>query len=181
MNFTASIPSAIHGLRNGDLCVLWVKPRAFGIISLHACSYIDKVYVEKDNGGKLIKHNRFMAVDEDRCHVICPSREKDTKATQGSIISCYDFIGVRIFENIYAEIKDPRGIALDADGNIYICDQVLGGIHVLSPEGLRIRMIQDGCPKRPLGIGFNKSINLFAVTQGNPDYQQVVMFSVGPP
>ena len=174
-------PSAIHGLRNGDLCVLWEEPIAFGIISLCGGSYKDKVYFERDTNGNLLRHNRQMAVDEDRHHMIRPYQQTYKKVKQGTIVTCYDFNGNRKFEHFYAEIKDPRGIALDADGNIYMCDLILGGIHMLSPEGLPIRMIQEGCPPRPLAIGFSKSMNMFAVTQSRPEYQKVVIFSIGPP
>ena len=174
-------PTTIHGLRNGDLCVLWERPSAFGIISICGGSYQEKVYFEKDTNGKMINHIRRMAIDEDRHHVIISYPKGGRKAKQGTIIDAYDFDGNKVFENNLYELKDPRGIALDTDGNIYICDRSLGGIHVLSPKGLFIKMIQEGCPKWPLGIGFSKSMNMFAVTQSNPEYQKVVIFSIGPP
>lgn len=174
-------PTAIHGLRNSDLCVLWENPKAFGIISLCGGLYQEKAYFERDSDGKVVWHNKRMAIDEDKGHVVCLYAKTVYPNWKITKIVSYDFNGNRIFENDHAEIIDPRGVALDADGNIYICDMFKGGIHVCSPEGLHIRMIQESCIKRPLGIGFSKSMNMFAVTQGNPDYQQVVMFSIGPP
>ena len=174
-------PTALHGLRSGDLCVLWNEPQAFGIISVCGGSYEDKVYFANDTGGKLIKHNKRMVIDEDRCHMICSYRINSSETGKTAIVASYDFNGNQIFERSFSEIKDPRGIGLDADGNIYLCNLDLGGIHVLSPEGLHIRMIKEGCPRWPLGIGFNKSMNSFAVTQSNPDCRQVVMFSILPP
>ena len=174
-------PTHIHGLRNGNLCVLWEGPFAFGIISQCGGSYEDKVYFEKDTDGRLIKHNRRMVIDDNRNCVIVSYPINNRKAKQGTSIVSYDFFGNQIFQNNLAEIKDPRGMALDADGNVYICDLGYGKIHVLSTEGLHIRVIQEGCPKQPLAIGFYKSKNMFAVTQTKPDHQTLVVFSIGPP
>ena len=174
-------PTAIYGLQNGDLCILWEEPDAFGIISLCDGSYKDKVFFERDTGGKSIHHNRRLVVDEDRHHMICAYRKKSNEAGKITAIASYDFDGNKVFDNSILEIKDPRGMALDADGNIYICDLDQGKIHVLSPDGIHIRMINEGCPEQPLGIGFSKSTNVFAVTQWTPGYQKVVLFSIEPP
>ena len=177
------IPTAIHGLQNGDLCVLWEGPKAFGIISLFGGSFQEKRYFERDSNGESICHTRRIAVDEDRNHIICSFTqvEENSNAEQIAIVAAYDFNGNQIFKNSLAEIRDPRGMALDADGNIYICDPSLGCIHLLSTKGFHIRMIQEGCPEQPLGIGFYKPMNIFAVTQSQPECQNVVLLSIGPP
>ena len=174
-------PTAIHGLRNGDLFVLWEWPDAFGIISQCGGSYKEKLYVNRDSNCKLIKHNRRMVVDEEKHHVIFVYAAGVRKADKVHTLVSYDFNGNPIFEHRLTYVKDPRGIALDADGNIYVCDHGFGKIHVLSPEGLLVRIISDGCPVHPLGIGFKKSMNMFAVTQTKPEYQKVLLFAIRPP
>lgn len=171
-------PGAIHGLRNGDIAVLWNNPSAFGIISLLGSSYRDKIYIRKDNEGKVIKHNRRMAVAEDRCHVVMVGKNIVDEGTK--TIICYDFEANRIFEYRNSNIIDPRGIALDKDGNIYLCEHKHGRIYVLSAEGLLSRVIQDGCPISPFAIGFSRKENKFAVTCAYPKYQSVIFFSILP-
>ena len=164
-------PTAVHGLRNGDLIVLWDGPQSVGIITFYCGSYIERKYFKSDSKGNAIRHRNRLAVDEDRHHVVLSWKGINTAA-----VSCYDFDGNKIFE--HANIKDPRGMALDGDGNIYVCESQLGRICVLSPEGLMVRIIQEGCPKYPLGIGFSKTGNTFAVTQRKPDFTKVMFFSI---
>ncbi len=46
-------------------------------------------------------------------------------------------------------LNDPRHIALDADGNIYISDPGVHQVHVFSPQGRRLRSIgEPGGPQR---------------------------------
>ena len=150
-------PGAIHGLRNNDIAVLWGFPQAFGIITLTGGSYHEKVYFDKDKNQKKLDSYFFMAVDEARGHVIIPS---DTDHT----IYCYDFEGNTIFAYHDIEIESPGGVAIDGDGNIYVCDEKQGTIIVLSPAGILLRIIKDECPPRPFGIGFKEDGKTFAVT-----------------
>ena len=150
-------PVAIHGLRNNDIAVLWGCPQAFGIITLTGGSYHEKVYFDKDKNQKKLDSYFFMAVDEARGHVIIPS---DTDHT----IYCYDFEGNTVFAYHDIEIESPGGVAIDGDGNIYVCNEKQGTIIVLSPAGILLRIIKDECPPRPFGIGFKEDGKTFAVT-----------------
>ena len=150
-------PVAIHGLRNNDIAVLWGCPQAFGIITLTGGSYHEKVYFDKDKNQKKLDSYLFMAVDEARGHVIIPS---DT----GHTIYCYDFEGNQIFAHHDIEIESPGGVAIDGDGNIYVCEEKQGTIIVLSPAGILIRLIKGECPPQPFGIGFKEDGKTFAVT-----------------
>ena len=142
-------PKAIHGLRNGDIAVLWNSPWAFGIITPTAGPYNERVYFNKDNNQRKLNSNGFMAVDESRGHVILPGKRDRT-------IYCYDFEGNEVFATHDVKIAAPTGVAVDGDGNIYVCEQKHGAIIVLSPAGILIRMIEDECPTEPLGIGFKE-------------------------
>ena len=155
-------PVAMHGLRNNDIAVLWQGPWAFGIITLTGGSYHEKVYFNKDKTQKKLNSLGFMAVDDARSHVILPSASNHT-------IYCYDFEGNQRFA--YHDIKIASlGVAIDGNGNIYVCEQIQGTIIVLSPAGALIRLIKDECPPRPLGISFKEDGKTFAVTQiASPD------------
>ena len=151
-------PVAMHGLRNNDIAVLWHGPWAFGIITLTGGSYHEKAYFNKDKNQKKLDSNGFMAVDEERGHVILPSQRDHT-------IYCYDFEGNQVFAYHDTKIEIPRGVAIDGNGNIYVCQRIQGTIIVLSPAGILIRLIKDECPTKPLGIGFKEDGKTFAVTQ----------------
>ena len=151
-------PVAIHGLRNNDIAVLWGCPWAFGIITPTGGSYHEKVYFNQDKGQKKLTSNGFMAVDDEREHVILPSQRDHT-------IYCYDFEANQVFAYHDINIVSPRGVAIDGDGDIYTCESSRGNIIVLSPAGILIRFIIDESPTRSLGIGFIEDGKTFAVTQ----------------
>ena len=166
------IPKALCALNNGDLAVTWDKPVAFGIISCQLWkndgkvfrdvdgsgqSYCEKVYFNKDKTGRQFKSFGYMAVDEDRLHVI-------QSCSVDKAVYSFDFEGSPVFCYNNEALKEPRGVALDGEGNIYICDYSLGAVHVVSAEGMDITIIKEGCPSMPLAIGYNKSRNVFAVT-----------------
>ena len=154
-------PLAIHGLRNNDIAVLWSSPLAFGIITLTGGSYHEKVYFNKDKNQKKLRSNGFMSVDEERGHVILPSKTDIT-------IYCYDFEANQVFAYHDIMVTAPTGVAIDGDGNIYVCDEMQRALIILSPVGILIRIIRDECPTRPLGIGFKDNGKTFVVT----DYKQ---------
>ena len=164
-------PVAIHGLRNSDIAVLWKSPWAFGIITLTGGSYHEKVYFDKDKNQKDLITNGFMAVDEARSHVILPSERDHT-------IYCYDFEANQIFAYHDTKIARPRGVAIDGDGYIYVCEEKQGTIIVLSQSGNLSRIIKDELPTRPLGIGFKEDGKTFAVTQFGPRSADVHFLSL---
>ena len=164
-------PVAIHGLRNNDLAILWNAPWAFGIIALTGGSYHEQVYFNKDKNQKELTSNGFMAVDEALGHVILPSVIDHT-------IYCYDFEGTQVFAYHDIKIVSPRGVAIDGDGNIYVCEEKQGTIIVLSPAGNPSRIIKDESPTRPLGIGFKEDGKTFAVTQFGPRSADVHFLSL---
>lgn len=167
-------PLAIHGLSNGDIAVLWSDPAAVGIIALKGGSYKEKIYFDKDKQGRSLVSNTYMAVDETRQRFILPG--KSAQAT--GIVRCYDFNGNKIFGSTYGKMIDPRGVALDADGNIYVCANETCVIFVLSPKGSYIKVIEEVFPTQPLALAFNKEGSILAVTQTAPDSRAVDFFSL---
>ena len=152
-------PGAICGLKNGDIAVAWKDPVAFGLVDVNK-AIVDKVYFCQDKAGRTLKSFDFMAVDEERSHVIQP-------CTTDKAVYCFDFNGNPKFKYTNPELKDPRGVALGRDGNIYVCnyDFYASCIHVISPTGSASRLIKDGCPRCSLAIAFNKDGDSFVVSE----------------
>ncbi|MEW8546020.1 MAG: hypothetical protein AB2693_21055, partial [Candidatus Thiodiazotropha sp.] len=166
----ARTPKALFGLSNGDLAISWSDPVAFGIITGLFGSYKENVYFTCDKAGRQLKSFDYVSIDEDREHVIQP-------CAVDKAVYCFDYEGQPIFKYIHEELKDPMGVGVDCEGNIYVCDKA-GGIHVISPEGQAVCIIKEGCPETPLAIGFSLDRKSFAVTQYSGHYADVHFFSV---
>ena len=162
-------PKAIQGLKTGDMAVAWSNPVAFGIISVDE-EQREKVYFSKDKSGRELKCFEYMAVDEKRSHVIQPCSKDDA-------IYCFDLEGTPKFKYTDTKCSSPRGVAVDRNGNIYVCSWFPHVIHAISPTGVAIQIIEEGVPIYPLAIAFRKDGEEFAVTQGN-DYRVVTFFSL---
>ena len=111
-----------------------------------------------------------MAVDENRPHVIQP-------CTTDKAVYCFDFNGNPKFKYKNKDYFNPRGVAVDGYGSIFVCDYNNHVIHVISPTGNALRVIQEseGCPKYPYAIGSKMNGEEFAVTCCSP-YRQVTFF-----
>ena len=166
-------PMAIHGLRTGDIAVAFDDPVAFGIISFDDITEPTEkihVYFSHDKEGRKLKTFDYMAVDENRSHVIQP-------CTRDKAVYCFDFNGSPKFKYKGKGNFDPSGVAMDGYGSIFVCDRINHAIHVISPAGNALRVIQEseGCPSWPLAIGFKKNGEEFAVTSCS-SYCQVTFF-----
>ena len=161
-------PQAICGLKHGDLAVAWSDPVAFGIITVDDVS-IEKVYFCQDKGGRKLKCFQFMAVDERRSHVIQPCKHDEA-------VYCFDLEGNPKFKYTNTELQDPSGVALDRDGNIYVCDNSAHAIHVISATGGGIRIVWEGCPYGPAAIAFGKNGEEFAVTKHSGERHTLTFF-----
>ena len=181
--FTSSTkykPKAIHGLRTGDIAVAFDDPVAFGIISFDDIPEPTEkihVYFSHDKEGRELKNFDYMTVDENRSHVIQP-------CTADKAVYCFDFNGNPKFKYKNKDNFCPMGVAVDSYGSIFVCDSIYGNsaIHVISPAGNALRVIQDsdGCPGKPLAIGFKKNGEEFAVTCCSP-YRKVTFFGFQKP
>ena len=155
-------PRAIHGLRTGDIAVAFDDPVAFGIISFDDIPEATEkihVYFSHDKEGRELKNFDYMAVDENRSHVIQP-------CTKDKAVYCFDFNGNPKFKYKGKDNFCPMGVAVDGYGSIFVCDYIYNSaIHVISPAGNALRVIQisEGCPGWPLAIGFKKNGEEFAV------------------
>ena len=117
-----------------------------------------------------------MAIDENRSHVIQP-------CTTDEAVFCFDFNGNPKFKYKGKDNFYPRGVAVDGYGSIFVCDYNNDAIHVISPTGNALRVIQksEGCPTLPLAIGFKKNGEEFAVTKRGSPYRQVTFFGFQKP
>jgi sugar lactone lactonase YvrE len=64
----------------------------------------------------------------------------------------------------------PRGIAVDASGNVFVADNSIDVIYEYSPSGTRTTFA-TGVAGGPMGMTFDSSGNLFVGTQGGAIYQ----------
>ena len=172
-------PKAIHGLRTGDIAVAFDDPVAFGIISFDDIPEPTEkihVYFSHDKEGRELKNFNYMTVDENRSHVIQP-------CTTDRAVYCFDFNGNPKFKYKGKDNFNPRGVAVDGYGSIFACDHNNDAIHVISPTGNAVRVIQESedCPERPLAIGFKKNGEEFAVTQECQPWRQVTFFGFQKP
>lgn len=55
--------------------------------------------------------------------------------TQEMAVYCFDFDGNPNFQYRESDLLYPGGVALDRDGNIYVCVNHANAIFVLSPSG----------------------------------------------
>ena len=172
-------PNAIHGLRTGDIAVAFDDPVAFGIISFDDIPEPTEkkhVYFSHDKEGRELKNFDYMAVDENRSHVIQP-------CMKDRAVYCFDFNGNPKFKYKGKNDFYPRGVAVDVYGSIFVCDSGNNAIHVISPAGNGLRVIQRsaGCPIEPLAIGFKKNGEEFAVTRFYSSPRQVTFFGFQKP
>ena len=174
-------PKAVHGLRTGDIAVAFDDPVAFGIISFDDISEPTMkihVYFSHDKEGRELKTFDYMAIDENRSHVIQP-------CTTDKAVYCFDFNGNPKFKYKGKGNFNPRGVAVDGYGSIFVCDSIYNNsvMHVISPTGNALRVIKqsEGCPGYPLAIGFKKNGEEFAVTKNCSSYRQVTFFGFQKP
>ena len=174
-------PRAIHGLRTGDIAVAFDDPVAFGIISFDDIPEPTEkihVYFSHDKEGRELKNFDYMAVDENRSHVIQP-------CTTDRAVYCFDFNGNPKFNYKNKDNFYPRGVAVDGYGSIFVCasSNYNHAIHVISPAGNALIVIQrsEGCPEYPAAIGFKKNREEFAVTEGSTSQRQVTFFGFQKP
>lgn len=79
-----------------------------------------------------------------------------------AIISC-TLSGEKIFEFRDNDLRDPNGIAVDSEGNIYVCCGGKHCVYQLEKEGMTGRIFLRGF-KYPHALGFNARLDQFFVT-----------------
>ena len=165
------IPKALCAVGSCDIAITWEKPVAFGIISVQGGFYREKSYFTKDQSGRQLKSFDFMAVDRKHQRVIQP-------CVIDRAAYCFSFEGKPIFAYKNEDLQEPRGVTVNSDGIILVCNETNpGSIHILSQNGHVIKVIKDHCPVYPLAIAFNKDGNCFAVSQKSGTWDKIFFFS----
>jgi DNA-binding beta-propeller fold protein YncE len=82
-------------------------------------------------------------------------------------VTCYTIKGDKLWEyKDESVLKDPRGVTVDNDGNVYVTSYSSTNVVVIEPDGRQGRQIlsSDDGLKNPIGISFDKSKNSLIVT-----------------
>jgi DNA-binding beta-propeller fold protein YncE len=81
-------------------------------------------------------------------------------------VTCYTIKGDKLWEfKDESMLKDPRGVTVDNDGNVYVASHSSSSVVVLEPDGRQGRQILSNDYEliAPTGIYFDKSKNSFIV------------------
>ena len=164
---TKYMPVALYGLSNGDMAVSWGEPCAFGIVrSTKYFHYEETRYFDRDRTGRTFKSFLSMAVDEKRLHVI-------QACTEDKKVYGFDFEGNPKFAYSHRDLQKPYGVTLDTDCNIYVNSYTNSCMHIISPDGIAIRILRDNCRlTKPIHLAFKRGTDEFAVTKH--DFQRKV-------
>ena len=151
-------PKAICALSSCELAISWEDPVAFGIIVLQGGSYSEICYFTKDKTGRVLKTFDHMTVDKKLRHIIQP-------CAIDRMVYCFRLDGEPVFVYKNDELTQPRGVAVNSDGIIFVCNMVAkGSIHILSEYGLPVTVVKESVPTYPLAVTVTKEGDRFAVS-----------------
>ena len=166
---TKYMPVALYGLSSGNMAVSWRKPCAFGIVTFTKYfRYEETRYFDRDRTGRAFESFLFMAVDEKRLHVI-------QACTVDNKVYGFDFEGNPKFAYSHRDLQNPSGVALDIDGNIYVNNNSNSCMHIISPDGMAIRILRDNCLRLSIGLVFKIGTDELAVTKYNAEHNVSIM------
>ncbi|KAL3888590.1 hypothetical protein ACJMK2_000955 [Sinanodonta woodiana] len=127
----------------------------------------DKYYLSLINMNGDVKSFHHFDCTGSYCNHVALDKDKTrvyvTSSGNNSLL-CFDIDGNIQFTYSPDNLRFPSGVSVDWDDNIYVLGFNSHNIHQLSPDGSVIQVIQDGVPKNPRGICFDKSKYLFYVT-----------------
>ena len=87
-----------------------------------------------------------------------------------STVTCYTIKGEKLWEFTDASVlKDPRGVTVDNNFNLYVTSCGSNTVVVLEPDGIQGRQLRssDDGLNGPIGIYFDKAKNSLLVTNRN--------------
>ncbi|KAH3810224.1 uncharacterized protein LOC127834379 [Dreissena polymorpha] len=72
------------------------------------------------------------------------------------------------------DLGNAAGLAIDTEGNIYVCGANSNSVHVVSPSGERVKVLVTGDNiSYPRAVAYNAREKKLLVTQGDQDYVKV--------
>ncbi|KAK3611254.1 hypothetical protein CHS0354_003883 [Potamilus streckersoni] len=84
-----------------------------------------------------------------------------------SAVYCFGFIGKLLFKYKSKELKNPEGIGVDSDDNVYVLDGDSGHLHILSSAGQVLKIITSGIPRKQRKLCFTHSKDVFFVSDNS--------------
>ena len=143
-------PLSLIGLRDGRIGITWKCPPSFEIVDISGEDMTQVRYYTGDSSGRRFKSFRYVAVDENRSHIIQPCHVDNA-------VYCFHFSGDPVFTYTDTRLKGPYGVDTDLNGYIYICSRLNDTIHILSPTGSQLKIIFEDIPSCPQTIRFDTS------------------------
>jgi DNA-binding beta-propeller fold protein YncE len=126
---------------------------------------ISKVQVSDNSISPLVKQETF----PDGAYVIT-SGDNIYHTNTTNTISCHKINGDKLWEfQDVAIIREPRGVAVDKDLNVYVASEGNNSVVLISPDGKRCKTVlgkSDGID-RPTAIYFDKVKNNLVVCNAN--------------
>ena len=120
-------------------------------------------------------HVHDIAIDENVYFIA--ARDDDTllyTLDGGKTLQCIKLDGPPVFQYSHHKLQGTTGVTVDCFGNIYVCGYESKNVHQLSHDRKLKRVMFDGLPTKPYGIGFNKTGDK-AVVVG---YTRVVVYKM---
>lgn len=152
-------PYTLCKIAKNAFVVATQEPDGFQFLEIIGTKLILQKHLTQDTNGSKIKPTEYFAVDVKRSRLIqsCPEQKE---------VTCITFDGHTVFQFQSSELECPEGLALDRNGNIFVCNHSYfnPSVLLLSPEGILISEIKEGIPRKPMSICFDRSGKTFWLT-----------------
>ncbi|KAL3888448.1 hypothetical protein ACJMK2_000819 [Sinanodonta woodiana] len=110
-----------------------------------------------DQYDSLSGHFNYIALNNSKTRVCVTVHDTNS-------LHCFNMEGKKQYTYSPDNLKNPIGVAVDRDDNIYVVGCNSHNIHQLSPEGCIIQVITTGVPQYPMAISFDNSKDTFIIT-----------------
>jgi outer membrane protein assembly factor BamB len=123
---------------------------------------IQMMKLSDDRSTTLVKQSNLSS---DSYITTCREKIYQTNSNTNTV-TCYTIKGDKLWEfKDESLLKDPRGVTVDNDGNVYMTSHTSSNVVVLEPDGRQGRQILSNDYEliAPTGIYFDKSKNSFIV------------------
>ncbi|XP_076112010.1 uncharacterized protein LOC143080170 [Mytilus galloprovincialis] len=139
----------------------------------------DRIYIACSNEIRMLslktKSISTMPVGNRGARYVLSTKASSICYSTKASVTCHDRKGQEIFRYKDPELRSPRGIAEDAEGNIYVCGIDSNNVHQLLPDGTFVKIALSGKDDiyNPYAILFQQNSTRFIVTQMDSDIVKV--------